>query len=106
MKLNQTAAGISFTVRVQPRARRNAVVGELGEALKVAVAAPPLDGKANAACIELFAEALNLPRSSITIASGHASRNKVIHVRGITAAEFEKRLHADAPQSNARERRR
>ena len=95
VKVNETSAGVSFTVRVQPRARRNAIVGELGDALKVALAAPPVDGKANAACIQLFAEALNLPRSSVTVTSGQASRNKVIRVRGITAAEFEKRLRSD-----------
>ena len=97
VKVNETSAGVTFTVRVQPRARRNAIVGEFGDALKVALAAPPVDGKANAACIRLFAEALNLPRASVAVASGHASRNKVIRVRGITAAECEKRL-----QSNVR----
>lgn len=95
MKVNETSAGVSFSVRVEPRARRNAIVGELGDSLKVALAAPPVDGKANAACIRLFAEALNLPRASVTVASGQASRNKVIRVRGITAAEVEKRLRSD-----------
>lgn len=95
VKVNETSAGVSFTVRVQPRARRNAIVGELGDALKVALAAPPVDGKANAACIRLFAEALNLPRSSVTVTCGQAGRNKVIRLRGITAAEFEKRLRSD-----------
>jgi uncharacterized protein (TIGR00251 family) len=99
VKVNETAAGVTFAVRVQPRARRNAMVGELGDALKVALTAPPVDGKANQACIEFFAEALHLPRSSITIVSGETSRNKVLRVRGITAADFEKRLStcADAP---------
>jgi uncharacterized protein (TIGR00251 family) len=96
VKLNETAAGVTFTVRVQPRARRNAVVGELGEALKVALTAPPVDGKANEACIEFFAEALNLPRSAVMIASGQTSRTKVLRVTGISAAEFEKRLQTRA----------
>ena len=90
--VHETAEGVSFAVKVQPRARRNAVVGELGDALKVALTAPPVDGKANEACIEFFAEALDLSRSSITIASGYSSRNKVICVTGITAAQLRKRL--------------
>jgi hypothetical protein len=96
VKLNESAAGVTFRVRVQPRARRNAMVGELGDALKLDLTAPPVDGKANRACIEFFAEALNLPRSSLRIASGQTSRNKVIRVSGITAAELWKRLQARA----------
>ena len=92
VKLKETAAGVTFSIRVQPRARKNAIVGELGDALKVALTAPPIAGKANEACIEFFAKALNLPRSSVRIASGQTSRNKLIRVTGITAAEFEKRL--------------
>jgi|SRR5215469_7916393 len=92
VKLNETAAGVTFTVRVQPRARRNAIVGELGDALKVALTAPPVDGKANQACIRFLAEALNLPCSSLEITSGQTSRNKVVRVSGISAAELEKRL--------------
>jgi uncharacterized protein len=90
--VRETAEGVTFAVKVQPRARRNAIVGELGEALKVALTAPPVGGKANEACIEFFAEALDLSRSAITITSGHASRNKVIRVTGITAAELRKRF--------------
>jgi uncharacterized protein (TIGR00251 family) len=90
--IHETAQGVTFAVKVQPRARRNAIVGELGDALKVALTAPPVDGKANEACIEFFADALNLARSSITIAAGQTSRNKVIRVTGIPAAELRKRL--------------
>lgn len=96
MKLTESAAGVTFSVRVQPRARRNAILGELGDALKLALTAPPVDGQANQACIEFLAEALNLPRSSLRIASGQTSRNKVIRVSGITAAELLKRLEARA----------
>jgi uncharacterized protein len=92
--LRQGPAGVSFAVRAQPRARRTAVVGELGDALKIALTAPPVDGRANQACIEFFAELLGVPRSSVTIASGHSSRNKVIRVTGIAVAELKKRLGA------------
>jgi uncharacterized protein len=84
--------GISFAVRVQPRARRNTIVGELGDALKIALTAPPVDGRANDACIEFFAHLLDLPLSSITIASGQSSRNKVIRVTGLAVPELKERL--------------
>jgi len=81
---------------VQPRARKNAVSGEMGDALKLALTAPPVEGKANAACVEFLADLLDVPRSSITIAAGETSRNKVIRVAGLSAAEVEQRLRAAA----------
>jgi len=84
--LHETSSGITFAVRVQPRARRKAIVGEFGEALKIALTAPPIDGRANEACVEFLAEVLKLPRSSVTIISGQGSRNKVVRVTGCTAA--------------------
>jgi uncharacterized protein (TIGR00251 family) len=84
--------GVSFAVRVQPRARRNAIVGELGDALKIALTAPPLGGRANEACVEFFADVLGVPRASVMIASGENSRNKVIRVTGLAVPELKKRL--------------
>ena len=86
------AGGVTFSVRVHPRAKRNALTGKVGDALKVSLTAPPVDGKANQACIEFFAELLNVPRSSITIASGQNSRNKVIRVAGISVEDVRKCL--------------
>jgi uncharacterized protein (TIGR00251 family) len=90
--LHETSGGVTFAVKVQPRARRNAVVGELGDALKIALTAPPVDGRANEACTDFFASLLKLPRASITIASGQSSRNKIIRVVGISADELKRRL--------------
>jgi uncharacterized protein len=92
IEVQESPAGMTFRVKVQPRARRNAVVGQLGDALKVALTAPPVEGRANEACIEFFAEFLQLPRSSIKIVSGQSSRNKVIRVVGISAEELRRRL--------------
>ena len=92
MIVRDTAEGATFQVRVQPRARKNAVTGELGDALKLALTAPPVEGRANEACIAFFAELLNVPRSSVTIAAGLSSRNKVIRVRGMSAAEVKRLL--------------
>ena len=90
--VQQSAGAIIFSVKVQPRAKRNAVVGELGDALKLALTAPPIEGRANEACIAFLAELLNVPRSSITIASGQNSRRKLIRVAGVTAEQFHSRL--------------
>ena len=90
--IHQSAGGCSFAVKVHPRARKNAITGEVGEALKLALTAPPVDGKANDACTDFFAKLLNVPRSSVTIAAGQSSRNKVIRVAGMTAAQLRDRL--------------
>jgi uncharacterized protein len=92
IKVRDSSGGATFTVKVQPRARKNAITGELDGALKLALTAPPSDGKANAACIEFLANLLRVARSSITIASGQTSRRKVIRVAGLSAEEIHKRL--------------
>ena len=86
--------GATFAVRIQPRASRNAIAGEMGNALKLALTAPPVEGKANEACVDFLANLLKVPRSSITIASGESSRNKVIRVAGLSAGEVGQRLAA------------
>jgi len=88
----QHEGSVSFPVRVQPRARKNAITGKLGDALKVSLTAPPIEGKANDACIEFFAKLLKVPRSSITIASGQTSRAKVIRVVGLSREEVSRRI--------------
>ena len=90
--IRNSPTGVSFAVKVHPRAKKNAITGQVGDALKVALTAPPVDGKANAACIEFFAKLLNVPRSSVTIAAGQTSRNKVIRVAGLTAQQVRERL--------------
>lgn len=82
----------TIAVKVHPRARKNAITGKVGDALKLSLTAPPVEGKANQACIDFFAKVLNLPRSSITIAAGHSSRNKMIRVEGLSAQEIKTRL--------------
>lgn len=88
--------GAMFTVKVHPRARKNAVTGEIGDALKIALTAPPVEGKANDGCIRFLAELLDVPRSSVTIAAGESSRQKLIRVQGLTAAQIEQRLRQNA----------
>jgi uncharacterized protein (TIGR00251 family) len=90
--VQEFANGISFKVKVHPRARKDAITGTLGDALKLSLTAPPVEGRANDACIEFFAQLLKVPRASITIASGRSSRLKVIRIAGTTAAEFRAHL--------------
>ena len=90
--IRDTPHGATFSVKVHPRAKKDAITGEIGEALKLALTAPPVEGKANEACIRFIAEFLKVPRSSVTIAAGESSRQKVIRVAGVSAAEVQKRL--------------
>ncbi|HSS99236.1 MAG TPA: DUF167 domain-containing protein [Terriglobales bacterium] len=96
--IHDTAQGASFAVRVHPRAKKNAIMGELGEAIKLTLTAPPVEGKANEACIEFFANLLKVPRSSVTIASGQTSRNKVVRIAGLTGQAVEQRLKIGLPR--------
>ena len=90
--VTQTATGVTIAIRVHPRAKKNAITGEVGDALKVSLTAPPVEGKANEACIDFFARLLKVPRSSVSIAAGQSSRNKVIRVEGLTAEDVQRRL--------------
>ena len=72
-----------ITVKVHPRARRSAITGRFGEAYKLDLAAPPVDGKANEECVRFLAGLLGLPRSQIRIAAGLTSRLKVVEIDGL-----------------------
>jgi uncharacterized protein (TIGR00251 family) len=90
--IHDTPSGATFAIRVQPRAKKNAINGEIGDALKISLTAPPVEGRANEACIRFFAELLQVPRSSVTIAAGESSRNKIVRVEALTAAQITERL--------------
>jgi uncharacterized protein (TIGR00251 family) len=84
IKVQDGNQGVSFAVKVHPRAKNDAITGEFGDALKVSLTTPPVEGRANDACIEFFAKLLKVLQSSVTIASGQTSRNKVIRVAGVS----------------------
>ena len=86
---------VTFAVKVHPGAKRNAITGEVGGALKLSLTAPPANGRANEACVEFLANLLKVPRSSVTIATGWSSRNKVIRVAGVTAKYVRDRAEAE-----------
>ena len=83
---------VSFAVKVHPRAKKNAITGELGDAVKLSLTTPPIEGRANQACIDFFAKLLKVPRSSVSIASGQSGRNKVIRVAGVNREYVTERL--------------
>ena len=90
--IRQLNGGVRFVVKVHPRAKRNAITGELGDALKVSLTSPPVEGRAHEACIEFFAKLLKVPRCSVTIASGQSRREKVIRVSGLSAEELSSKM--------------
>jgi uncharacterized protein len=81
-------AGVTLAVRAQPGAKKTAITGIYGEGataqLKIAVQAPPIEGRANEALIAFLAETFNLPKSFVALVSGELSRSKVFLLRGVT----------------------
>ena len=83
-----TSHAVSFAVKVQPNASKSCAGGREGEFLKIRLAAPPVDGKANEALIEFLARRLSVPKSCVRIRSGVSSRRKVIQVEGCSEEKF------------------
>ena len=83
-----------LAIKAIPNAPRSAVVGWLGDALKVKVHAPPVEGRANEVLCEFLADELGLPRRAVTVAVGDTSRQKLIRIDGLTLAEVKARLAA------------
>jgi len=89
LKFSETEKGITFSVRVQPRASRSEINGEIDGVLKLRLAAPPVDGEANEECIRFLSKLLGISKGQIEIVSGQTSRNKIIRINGIAKAQFE-----------------
>jgi uncharacterized protein (TIGR00251 family) len=88
----QHFAGCTLGLKVIPNASQDEVVGWLGDALKVKVRAPALDGRANAALVEFLADQLGLSRRAVVLLRGDQSRQKVVRIDGLTRAEVQRRL--------------
>jgi uncharacterized protein (TIGR00251 family) len=84
-----------LTVKVHPRARRSALNGRLGEAWKLDLAAPPVEGKANEECIRYLAELAGVARSRVRIVTGATSRTKVVEIEGVSQDELDERCRAE-----------
>jgi uncharacterized protein len=93
--ITATRDGILLNLRISPGAKRASIEGPYGEsALKLRVAAPPVDGKANAEAERFLAELLGIPRSDVTVVRGASSRDKVILIHGVGQDEVQKFLPA------------
>lgn len=77
-----TKQGITLKLYVQPRASKNAVIGQYADSLKIAITSPPVEGKANSKCKEFLAEVFDVSKSDVQILHGHKSRQKVIFISG------------------------
>lgn len=86
------AESCTLALKAIPNAPRNEVVGWLGDALKVKVHAPALEGRANAELCEFLADTLRLPRRAVTVARGDKSRQKFVRIDGLSLAEAKVRL--------------
>jgi uncharacterized protein (TIGR00251 family) len=82
-----------LTVKVHPRAKRSALAGRIGDAWKLSLAAPPVDGKANEECVRYLAEFAGVPRSRVRIVMGLTSRLKVVEIEGVPQEDLERRLN-------------
>lgn len=94
--LREVAAGVTLAVRAQPGAKKTAIIGIYGEGdttqLKIAVQAPPIEGRANEALIAFLAETFGVPKRSVELVSGTLSRSKMFLLRGITVHSAQLKL--------------
>jgi uncharacterized protein YggU (UPF0235/DUF167 family) len=101
-----TAESTRLRVRVSPGAGRTALVGRHGDAWKVRVTEAPERGRANEAVLRLLADTLALPRTSLTLVSGHGGREKIVELTGMGPALIERRLASAADADRGRKVRR
>ena len=93
---NLAAGTVIFAVRVQPRASKDEIVGEMAGAIKIRLQAPALEGRANEALIEFLARLLKTPKGAVRILNGERSRIKRVEIRGVTKQQIEGLFVQDA----------
>jgi uncharacterized protein (TIGR00251 family) len=94
MKLVEKEGAVRFEVHAKPRAKKSRVVGMRGDALEVALAAPPVDGAANEELVRVLARALGVAKREVELVRGDSSRQKLVAISGLSVAEVEARLRA------------
>jgi uncharacterized protein (TIGR00251 family) len=94
MKLVEKDGAVRFEVHAKPRAKKSKLVGERGDAVEIALAAPPVDGAANEELIRFVAQVLGIGKRSIELVRGDTSREKLLSITGLSVAEVEARLRA------------
>ena len=100
--LRQATGGVTLAVRAQPGARKTAIAGFYGagpsDQLKIAVQAPPIEGRANLALIAFLAEFFGLTKNAVELVSGESSRSKVFFLKGVSMEQAERSILKDAPR--------
>jgi len=84
IRVTETGGRVRFSVRVQPRASQSELAGEYGDAIRIRLAAPPVDGAANEELVSFLSNTFAIPRKSIRILAGETARSKLIEIEGIT----------------------
>jgi uncharacterized protein (TIGR00251 family) len=93
---NLASGTVIFAVRIQPRASKDEIMGEIAGAIKIRLQAPAVEGRANEALIEFLAQVLKSPKSAVRILSGERSRIKRLEIRGVTKQQIERLAMQDA----------
>lgn len=90
--LRESGDGVVLSLHIQPGAKKSEISGIHGDALKIRLAAPPVDGRANEALLAFLADMLGVPKSRVQLVSGQTSRSKRVAVSGLTPADIESRV--------------
>ena len=93
---NLASGTVIFAVRIQPRASKDEITGEIAGAIKIRLQAPAVEGRANEALIEFLAQLLKSPKGAVRILSGERSRIKRLEIRGVTKQQIERLAMRDA----------
>ncbi|WP_366921450.1 DUF167 domain-containing protein [Metallumcola ferriviriculae] len=88
LNIEHTDDVVRFRIRVQPRASKNEVSGVYQDMLKLRLTAPPVDGEANKACVEFFANRLSVPKKNVKLVAGFKGRTKTLEIKGVSAADI------------------
>ena len=98
LRVTETEEGVTFAIRVLPRSSKCALAGLQGDALKIRITAPPVEGRANEECVRFLASLFNVKKVRIAIEAGHKSKNKRVSIAGWTSADVHAALPEDLKQ--------
>ncbi len=90
--ITKTDRGVKLTVFVQPKSAKNQIIGPHNGALKIKIAAPPVDGKANAELVNYLSELLDIPKRQVDILKGDTGRNKTVEITGLSLESIQEKL--------------
>ncbi|MEW6131192.1 MAG: DUF167 domain-containing protein [Acidobacteriota bacterium] len=93
IEITEKNGAVTFRIHAQPRAAKTEIVGEYGQALKIKLAAPPVDGKANAECRKFFAKLFHIPIQSVDILAGDSGRDKIIRLHQVNKQQAQEILN-------------